>query len=323
MVNKKYQFIILAILTAILSITLCAQDGTQPARSVKSDFDGDGKSDIGVFRNGEWWILPSGGGNYIYARFGQGGDNAVHADYDGDRKTDLAVWRCVGSQGTFFIRRSSDQQTIVQPWGRCPGDYAERVIGDYDGDGKADIAVFRTDEDNNTRTAFYILQSGNGQMSVIPWGLNGDYPRIGDFDGDGKTDAAIRRSSNNTFYVLRSSDQQMSALRFGMTGFDNPLIADFDGDGKSDYGVFRFTTGTGGTDQGTWYIWNSSTQQMWGAKFGTDVNDWSVPADYDGDGKDDIAIWRRYERTWYIMKSSGGYIILQWGLENDIPLTRG
>jgi hypothetical protein len=61
---------------------------------------------------------------------------------------------------------------------------------------------------------------------------------------------------------------------------------------------------------------------MSGVKFGVDVNDWSVPADYDGDGKDDIAVWRRYEGDWYILKSSGGVVIVRWGLQNDIPLTR-
>ena len=321
MLKRKYQFIIPAILTAVLSIAIGAQTRNPPEQHVKSDFDGDGVSDIGVFRNGEWWILPSGGGDHIYTVFGQGGDNPVHADYDGDGRTDLAVWRCVGVQGTFYIRRSSDNQEIVQPWGRCPGDYAERLTGDYDGDGKADMAIFRTDEPGD-RTAFYVLQSSNGQMSVIPWGIKYDYPRVADYDGDGKTDAAVRRSSDNSFYVRRSSDSHMDVFRFGLTGVDNPFAADFDGDKRADYAVFRFTTLAGQTDQGTWYIWNRQTQQMTGVKFGADVNDWSVPADYDGDGKDDIAVFRRYEGNWYILKSSGGVVIVRWGLQNDIPLTR-
>lgn len=39
----------------------------------------------------------------------------------------------------------------------------------------------------------------------------------------------------------------------------------------------------------------------WG--LGTDV---PVAADYDGDGKTDIAVWRGVEGTWYILRSSDG-----------------
>lgn len=318
MLKKKNQFIILAILTAVLSLAANAQSGNP---RVKSDFDGDGKSDIGVFRNGEWFILPSSGGGYIYDSFG-GSGNPVHADYDGDGKTDLAVWRCVGAQGTFFIRRSSDGRAITQPWGKCPGDYAETLTGDYDGDGKADITVFRTDDGNGTRTAFYILRSSDGQMQVIQWGASGDFPRVADYDGDGKTDAAVYRSSANSFYVLRSSDNQLTTVRFGVIGFDSPFAADFDGDKKAEFVVYRFLALGANQDQGTWYFWNNATQRFSSVKFGKDGSDWAVPADYDGDGKADVAVWRQYEGYWYVMKSSGGYIILKWGSQNDIPLTR-
>jgi hypothetical protein len=321
MFQKKYQIILTVILTAFLSIAATAQ--SQPVGSVKSDFDGDGKSDIGVFRNGEWWILKSSSqsGEYTYERFGQGGDNPVHADYDGDGKTDLAVYRCVGSQNMFFIRRSSDGQAVAQAWGNCPYDLPFRVIKDWDGDGKADITIFRQSPNAGEQAYFYILQSRDGRMRVIPWGLSQDTAYPGDFDGDGVMDAAVRRSSDNSFYVQRSSDHQMSVFRFGFTGLDNPLIGDFDGDRKADYAVYRFTTLTGWNDQGTWYVWNSSTQSLGGAKFGLDGSDWAVPADYDGDGKTDIAVWRRYEGNWFILKSTGGVAILNWGLQNDIPLT--
>ncbi|HMS09872.1 MAG TPA: choice-of-anchor Q domain-containing protein, partial [Pyrinomonadaceae bacterium] len=59
------------------------------------DFDGDGKTDVSVFRpaggsGSEWWYLRSiDGGNRAFA-FGEGTDTIVPADYTGDGKTDIA-----------------------------------------------------------------------------------------------------------------------------------------------------------------------------------------------------------------------------------------
>jgi len=52
------------------------------------------------------------------------------------------------------------------------------------------------------------------------------------------------------------------------------------------------------------------------------MNDVPVPADYDGDGKADIAVWRPGEGYWYILKSSdGGVVQIQWGTVGDVPVS--
>jgi hypothetical protein len=44
-----------------------------------------------------------------------------------------------------------------------------------------------------------------------------------------------------------------------------------------------------------------------------------VPADYDGDGTDDLAVYQA-NGTWHLARSSAGYAGLQLGGPNDIPV---
>ena len=74
-----------------------------------TDFDGDGRADLTVFRpaSGVWFILHSSSG---YAssdaiQWGLTGDVPVSSDFDGDGKTDLVVFR--PANGTWYIRYST------------------------------------------------------------------------------------------------------------------------------------------------------------------------------------------------------------------------
>ncbi len=177
------------------------------------DYDGDGTSDIALFRpaTGLWAIR---GVTRVY--FGAGAV-PVAGEYDGDLTADIAVFR--PDLGLWTIRGFS------RYYFGGAGDLA--VPGDYDGDGLTDGAVFRGENG---------LWAMRG-MSRVYFGRDGDLPVPGDYDGDGTADIAIFRPARGLWAIRNGG-----AYYFGGPG-DLPVPGDFDGDGSSEIAVYRPSSG--------------------------------------------------------------------------------
>ena len=188
-----------------------------------------------------------------------------------------------------------------------------------------------TDTDNNNAdfdiiTAPVPRNSASPVNVCGPVGPTADAPV--DFNGDGKTDFVVVRNTGGgptgqiTWFSSINGSGVFNATQFGITGdFFTP--GDFDGDGKDDIAVYR--AGTTGNPASYYYILNSSNNTVRIDNFGLLGDEPRVFGDYDGDGKDDPAIYRGGANSgdqsfWAWRASTTGIInIRQWGQNGDFP----
>ena len=169
-----------------------------------ADYDGDGRPDIAVYRQGIWFIIRSSDGVQTTVEWGGGThDIPVPVDYDGDGKADLAVYR----EGEWFILRSSDGGHTTVAWGGVLSDVP--VPADYNGDGKADIAVYRDG------TWFILLSSGDGCRPGT-MGARSRPPRVIRARAAGTTD---RSDSRQKAPLQRIAANTRKITQFAVTSF--------------------------------------------------------------------------------------------------------
>jgi subtilisin-like proprotein convertase family protein len=296
--------------SAQLSLTAVVQ----PVKAVL-DFDGDGKTDVSVFRpnptafaenfgpsgsSSQWWILNSSTVTALGITFGANTDIPVPADFTGDGKADVAFFR--PSTSEWFVLRSEDMTFFAFPFG-ANGDVP--VTGDFDGDDVADPAVYRPSEGT-----WYILRSSDSGVSAVLFGIAEDKPTIADFDGDGKDDIAVYRPSVQQWWQFRSA-LGVIGYQFGSPE-DKTAVGDYTGDGIVDVAFYRPSTSE-------WYVIRSEDASFFAFPWGV-PGDLPVPGDYDGDSVSDAAVWRASDSTWYIDGSTSGFMAIPFGVNTDTPL---
>ncbi|MDQ2746525.1 MAG: VCBS repeat-containing protein [Acidobacteriota bacterium] len=333
---KSVLFGILALLLCVPTLRAQSEDtdvAAKPSAGCPTakrplDFDGDGKTDPTVVRNtgggptGQvtWYSRNSTNGNLVGTTFGLASDFFVSGDFDGDGKSDITVWR-PGTQAYYYILQSQTNTFRAEAFGVNGDD--PTVVGDYDGDGKTDPAIYRAGANPGDKSIWaYRASTGAaaGQIVIVQWGQNGDFPAPGDFDGDGKYDFSVQRSNGNgqaAFYISQST-AGFTAFTFG-TPTDVVVPGYYDNDCKTDIAVRRSSGGSI-----VWYIRNSTNGALQAYTFGTSATDSSTQGDYDGDGVTDIAVWRPSASAggtaFYWRRSIDGALgVQQWGQSGDYP----
>ncbi len=198
--------------------------GVPSDQAVTGDWDGDGITQLGVYRDGQWY-LDNGNGQWdgcgsfpaqdqcLQSGFGVPSDQAVTGDWDGDGITQLGVYR----DGQWYLDNGNGQwdgcgnfpaqdQCWLSGFG-VPSDQA--VTGDWDGDGITQLGVYRDGQ--------WYLDNGNGQWDgcgnfpaqdqcwLSGFGVPSDQAVTGDWDGDGITQLGVYR--NGQWYLDNGNGQ--------------------------------------------------------------------------------------------------------------------
>lgn len=113
-----------------------------------------------------------------------------------------------------------------------------------------------------------------------------------------------------TFGTIGDGQASRSYTSRHNTNYRHGNYSDLTNDGKSEISVFR-------PSGGVWHQLNSSGNAYSAVNWGIST-DKLAPADYDGDGKTDRAVFR--DGVWYISQSSNSQVrFVNFGLANDLP----
>jgi subtilisin-like proprotein convertase family protein len=242
--------------------------------------------------------------------------NTAPGDFNVDGKADLAMYR--PSQSLWIVYPS----TVVSSG--AANNQAMAFSGDFDGDGKNDIVTV------NPATDIWTVQRSTLGTLTLSDGQGGlDLPVVGDFNGDGITDiAAYRPTTGQWFIKFTGVSGANSVIVTDPVSNPTPAIpipADYNGDGITDLATWATSTAI-------WTVNNivvtnpNSLNPTYSAgpavetAIGAPNLDVPVPADYDGDGKTDLAIYRPTIGLWAIRYSSGGALVTTpTNQSGDIP----
>ena len=266
--------------------------------------------------NGGAWVTWTRGGKIMVRYIAQTGEMGVEKVICDGVCSDIAV----DSEGDLHLSYQnkgikyrklipSDKQTIKY--------YGARA-GDYNGDGKDDICAF-----NTISGAWVCKDAGSGEV-LLTTNLNASLgvPTPCDYDGDGITDPAVY-SYDGVWRITYSKSGNTLDLTIATAPVGIPVPANYlysyteDGKpylGRPELAVYK---------DGEWYIRNQAGQRRlikFGGKFAI-----PVVGDYDGDGRDEPAVFFYKTGTWAVYdwatKKAKEYCPLQFGGPNFIPFS--
>jgi len=318
-----------------------------PAATVIGDFDGDGKPDIAVVSGGYSAVaiyqnVGTNGAPMNETSFaltamldfpasGTGGaPYRIRAvDLDGDGKLDLVACEVGGNRVSVFhnvsvpglLKTNSFEPAFALVAG---ADCRSVTAADLDGDGRVDIVALNYGD--KTLSLFKnigvpgILNAGSFASPVVLAAPGGPYEGVVvDLNGDGLPDLAVAESDSGTVSIFQNAGGILSSNTFPKS-FDLScgnttgaiIAADLDGDGRPDLIAGSVHTENINIFQN---VSNGGilTTNSFAPRLDFDTGDWThvmAIADFNGDGKPDIAVVGEIPSTMSVFQniSTGGLL---------------
>ena len=240
------------------------------AKQLAGDFNGDGRDELALFKDGEWLLDINGNGVWdqgdLWAKLGNKGDLPVVGDWDGDGKDDIGIFgpewdndqqalavepglpdpenrnitipKNLPPREKFAFRDRLMQRSVAgEPRSdvidhvfRFGGDTDQPVAGDFNGDGISTLGIF-----NKGKWRIDVNGDGrfnNGDDSFFDFGQQGDIAVVGDFNGDGLDEIAVVRGRDLIVDSNGNGHFDATDRVFEIEGeAGQVVVGDFNGDG--------------------------------------------------------------------------------------------
>lgn len=332
---KRIVFFIIIAASTVSVVYAYTQDDIMVWSSANSEFYMSHTKDAPTYIDG---VADSTSG------WGTAGDfSPLVGDVDGDGVDDIAVLRNNGSRINWYAAHSavtgsgvgslgdgsSYSQILDFGWSSVN---VKNFLSNVNGDAYDDAVTVDNSGGALYWSAGHSTAAGLGAAtsSSMNWGWAGDTALMGDFNGDGRDDATIFNSG--AWYVGLSTASGLSSAStasasFGAAG-DIPLVGDINGDGRDDGVIVR----NNGDGQAHWYVgYSNAAGKVAGdgwldmGNYGWLSIDTPLLADINGDGKDDIGVYRQtvdWYSAWYFQFTGGGgsYAGTNFGWYSNVPL---
>ena len=241
------------------------------------------------------------------------------ADCDGTGKADLIFF-------DYVAKKIFCGQTMIDLPDWLRGEFVTLYVARFPGDSKSDFHVGRmkdTDfrlgkriedlvEQDRWAWSYRDSRDGDWQAEYDRWFWDQDIPLVADLDHDGFASHLAYRYSTGEW--LLAPDKTIPGPKVDKKLLPMPFAGRFLDGSDGDLGIWSIMDGMVTLQT---IATGKSVTFRWGGTHGFIL----VPGDYDGDGRDEIAVYNQSDLTWYWRHAPDGpFSSAKFGTKTGIPI---